>query len=69
MGQDEQQEPPPAAAPPTPLAGASCSGGAESARIAIFLRLRPVPRPSSRILASPEEGWVEFNVPREATQG
>ena len=48
---------------------AADGGGAEQARIGIFLRLRPVARPSGRVLSSAEEGWVEFNVPRDATQG
>lgn len=48
---------------------AADGGGAEQARIGIFLRLRPVARPSGRVVSSAEEGWVEFNVPRDATQG
>ena len=48
---------------------AADGGGAEQARIGIFLRLRPVASPSGRVLSSAEEGWVEFNVPRDATQG
>lgn len=38
-------------------------------RIAVFLRLRPVARPSGRIAASPQEGWVQFDVPKDAAQG
>ena len=51
--------------------GGRSEGGeqAEQARIAIFLRLRPVPRPTPRITCSTEDNWVEFQVPRDATQG
>jgi hypothetical protein len=38
-------------------------------RIAVFLRLRPVPRPSGRVLTGAEDGWVEFNVPKDTSQG
>ncbi|KAL4859263.1 Kinesin-like protein KIF6 [Chlorella vulgaris] len=38
-------------------------------RIAVYLRLRPVPRPSGRVLTGAEDGWVEFNVPKDTSQG
>lgn len=43
--------------------------GPQEARIGVFLRLRPVARPTDRITASPEEGWLEFSVPRDAKDG
>lgn len=43
--------------------------GPEQARIGIYLRLRPVPRASGRVATNTDEGWVEFNVPKDATQG
>lgn len=43
--------------------------GPQAQRIAVFLRLRPVARPSGRILASPQDGWVQFDVPKDAAQG
>ena len=43
--------------------------GPQAQRIAVFLRLRPVPSPSGRIAASPQEGWVQFDVPKDAAQG
>ncbi|PRW60177.1 kinesinlike KIF6 [Chlorella sorokiniana] len=43
--------------------------GPQAQRIAVFLRLRPVARPSGRIAASPQEGWVQFDVPKDAAQG
>lgn len=55
--------------PEPPEAGATPCQEPEQQRIGVFLRLRPVPRPSGRVVASPEEGWVEFNVPRDASQG
>eukprot|EP00887_Chlorella_sp_A99_P006382 scaffold3.g6382.t1 len=43
--------------------------GAQEARIAIFLRLRPTPRPCSLVAADAKAGWVEFRVPKDAAQG
>lgn len=45
------------------------NGALEVSRIATFLRLRPVERPSGRIEANAQDGWVEFNVPRDASAG
>ena len=55
---------------PTAMEGAvEPAPGPQAQRIGVYLRLRPVARPSGRIVASPQEGWVEFNVPKDATQG
>lgn len=42
---------------------------AQEARIGIYLRLRPTPRPCGRVTADCEEGWVEFQVPKDVAQG
>eukprot|EP00879_Flechtneria_rotunda_P025732 GHRR01027371.1.p1 GENE.GHRR01027371.1~~GHRR01027371.1.p1 ORF type:complete len:323 (+),score=74.77 GHRR01027371.1:204-1172(+) len=41
----------------------------EVANIDIFLRIKPVPRPTNRILVDSLEGKVEFNIPRDAAAG
>jgi hypothetical protein len=42
---------------------------AENSAIDIFLRLRPVPRPSTRVIVNPTEAEVEFNIPKQAAAG
>ena len=37
--------------------------------IDIFLRVKPVLRPTNRIVIDPLEGSVEFNIPRDAAAG
>lgn len=41
----------------------------ESSNIDIFVRIKPVDRPSSRLLVDSSEGRVEFNLPRDAAAG
>jgi hypothetical protein len=38
-------------------------------RIAVFLRLRPVPGNTGRVATNSEDGSVEFNVPKDSSQG
>jgi kinesin family protein 6/9 len=43
--------------------------GGQSSNIDIFLRVKPVPRPTNRIVVDPLDGNVEFNIPRESSAG
>lgn len=45
------------------------SGGAASSRISVFLRVRPVARPSPRVALEAADAAVEFTVPRDAGAG
>ena len=49
--------------------GEGGAGGAATSNITIFLRVRPVPRPSPRLLLDEADGGVEFNIPRDAVAG
>jgi hypothetical protein len=40
-----------------------------SSNIDIFLRVKPVPRSTNRIVLNPLDGNVEFNIPRESSAG
>uniref|UniRef100_A0A383VGS4 Kinesin-like protein n=1 Tax=Tetradesmus obliquus TaxID=3088 RepID=A0A383VGS4_TETOB len=41
----------------------------QSSNIDIFLRVKPVPRPTNRIVVDPLDGNVEFNIPRDSSAG
>jgi hypothetical protein len=43
--------------------------GGQSSNIDIFLRVKPVPRPTNRIVVDPLDGNVELNIPRESSAG
>ena len=45
------------------------NGGCGSSRIATFLRLRPSPHASPRIVVDGTESSVEFRVPRDTAAG
>lgn len=38
-------------------------------RISTFLRVKPVAKPTSRLILEPLDGNVEFRVPRDAAAG
>ncbi len=40
-----------------------------TSRISTFLRVKPVNRPTSRLLLEPLDGTVEFRVPRDLAAG
>jgi hypothetical protein len=40
-----------------------------TSRISTFLRVKPVSRPTSRLLLEPLDGTVEFRVPRDLAAG
>lgn len=44
-------------------------GNAPLANIDIFLRVKPVPRPTNRIVIDPLDGNVEFNIPKDTAAG
>lgn len=41
----------------------------DTSSISIFLRVKPVARPTARIVLEPLDGNVEFRVPRDAAAG
>lgn len=43
--------------------------GKQPATIDIFLRIRPVRNPSSNLLIEPNEGKIEFKVPKDLSSG
>jgi hypothetical protein len=45
------------------------SGSPSSCHISIFLRVRPTPRPTNRIVLEPLDGDVAFHMPRDAAAG
>mmetsp|Transcript_31029 Transcript_31029/g.80829 ORF Transcript_31029/g.80829 Transcript_31029/m.80829 type:complete len:928 (+) Transcript_31029:376-3159(+) len=47
--------------------GGTQAGG--SAHVDIYVRIRPVPKASSRVVVEHSENKLEFNIPRDATQG
>lgn len=44
-------------------------GKGENSNIDIFLRVRPVSKPSSRLAVDTQESKVEFSIPRDAAAG
>lgn len=45
-------------------AGGQGGGGGNSAHVDIFVRIKPVPKPSGRLMVEAAESKVEFNIPR-----
>lgn len=41
----------------------------DSSNIDIFLRIKPVQRPSQKLSWDPNEGLIQFNMPRDVSQG
>lgn len=54
---------------PAPVDAESDERKPQVNNIDIFLRIKPVPRPTNRIVIDPLEGSVEFNIPRDAAAG
>jgi hypothetical protein len=51
------------------LVGAGDARNVAASNISIFLRVRPVARPSPRLLLDAADGSVEFNIPKDAVAG
>lgn len=69
---DHKKQLPAAAAEDSPAAEAdeACTPSNDcSSRISTFLRVKPVARPTGRILLEPLDGSVEFRVPRDQAAG
>lgn len=67
MSKEVEQQLVPASAPSNiraSSAGGQGGGGNNSAHVDIFVRIKPVPKASNRLLVDPSENKVEFNIPR-----
>lgn len=60
-----------AAAVPRPSTApvGNASGSNNAANVDIYVRIRPVAKPSSRLVAEQSENKVEFNIPHQAAHG